>query len=222
MAVRVSSVDPDVPPPERLASAVEALRSGGIVAVPTETFYGLAVDPLQPRAVRRLNEVKQRPPGSPVLLLLADLGQAATVARDLPRRFHALAEGFWPGPLTLVVPASERLPTEVTAGSGTVGLRVPGLALPRRLAAALGHPVTGVSANLHGQPPTRTAKEVARSFPEGVALVLDGGTTPGGAPSTVLDLAGPVPRLLRAGAVPAASLRPFLPEMSDDPGAPTL
>jgi L-threonylcarbamoyladenylate synthase len=210
MPSRIVPIAPDDPREDRLDAAVRLLRGGGIVALPTETFYGLAADPFRSDALARLNALKGREPASPILLLLADRDQAGQVARELSGVFSHLAEMFWPGPLTLVVPAVSGLPAEVTGGRGTVGIRVPGLALPRHLAAALGRPITGPSANLHGQPPCRTAGEVVRAFPDGVGVVLDGGPTAGGAPSTVLDLTGPTPLILRVGAVPRSALRPYL------------
>jgi len=189
------------------------LRSSGIVALPTETFYGLAADCADAAALRQLNRLKNKEEDSPILLLAADRDQAARVAASLPEFFEELARSFWPGPLTLVIPAASHLPSEISGGRGTVAVRVPGLALPRDLARALGRPVTGISANFHGRPPCRTAGEVSAAFSEGVSMILDGGTTQGGAPSTILDLTGQRPRLLREGVLPAFSLHPFLPDM---------
>jgi L-threonylcarbamoyladenylate synthase len=213
MSARVLHVDPASPREERLRTATGILEAGEVVALPTETFYGLAVDAFAPRAVRRLNELKRKPEDSPALLLVSSPEQVAGVAGDLPELFHRLAAAFWPGPLTLVVGAADRLPPEVSGGRGTVAVRVPGLNLPRRLAAALGRPITGVSANLHGETPCRTPGEVARAFPEGVAMILDGGPAPGGAVSTILDLSTEAPRVVREGAVPLTALAPFVPEM---------
>lgn len=209
----ILKVDPDEPEEERLQEAADLLRSGGVVALPTETFYGLAADPFDPSAVKNLNALKGKSPDSPSLLLLAGPEQVEQVAGPIPESFRLLAGRFWPGPLTLVVRASCDLPGEVTGGGPTVGIRVPGLALPRRLAALLGRPVTGVSANLHGRPPCRTAQEVVEALREGVSLVLDGGRTAGAAPSTVLDLSGDRPRVIREGAVALSSLRALLPEI---------
>lgn len=214
MPSRIVSMGPDEPLAARLAPLVDVLRAGGIVAFPTETFYGLGVHAFDGDALARLNRLKGKAHDSPILLLLADAEQADQVTRDLPARFEILARMFWPGPLTLVVPASAGLPPEISGGRGTVGIRVPGLALPRRIASSLGAPVTGVSANATGQPACRRALEVVQAFPEGVDWILDGGAAPGGAPSTVLDLCGQRPRILREGAVPAAALRPFLPDLS--------
>jgi len=211
--VRVVPVDPNQPRDDRLREACEVLRAGGVLAQPTETLYGLSADAFDAEAVARINRLKRKPTDSPTLLLLAGGDQAEQVAATLPARFAELAGLYWPGPLTLVVPAAERLPREVGGGRGTVAVRVPGLALPRRLAAELGRPITGVSANLYGEPPCRTAAEVARSFPEGIELILDGGPTPGGLSSTILDLTSDTPRVLREGMVPVSSLRAFIPEL---------
>jgi len=196
-----------------MTQAVAAIEQGGVVALPTETFYGLAADAFNERAVERVADLKGTPATSPVLLLIADPAQVETVADSIPEKFRELTEMFWPGPLTLVVPASPRVPRRVTAGTGTVAVRVPGLALPRRIARALGRPITGPSANPHGLPPCRTAVEVVEVFGEALDMVLDGGPTPGGKPSTILDLSQPEPRVLRDGLLPISSLGPFLPEL---------
>ncbi len=213
MSVRIVTVSPADPREDRLEPAVDALRSGGVVAVPTETFYGLAADSRSAEAVARLNGLKRKASDSPVLLLAADLGQARGLASRLPEGFETLASTFWPGPLTLVVPAAESVLPEIGGGRGTVAVRVPGLTLPRRLAARLGRPITGASANLHAVAPVRTAAEVYAIFDDRLDVILDGGPTPGGAPSTLVDLASSPPRVLRTGAVPLSALRPFLPHL---------
>jgi L-threonylcarbamoyladenylate synthase len=210
MPTRILTLNPEEPREDRLMQAVAELRSGRIVSLPTETFYGLSVDAFDTEACARVNDLKKKPRGSPMLLLLSGPEQIGSVAGSLPESFAAITAMFWPGPLSLVVPAGPGLSEEVSGGLGTVGVRVPGLALPRKLAAALGRPITGVSANLMGHPPCRTAAEVAEVFPQGVAMILDGGPSTGGAPSTVLDLTGPHPRVLRDGAIPVSALRPFL------------
>ena len=215
MTPRVLHVDPASPRDEGVRVAVDALRAGEVIAIPTETFYGLAADSLAESAVRRLNALKHKAGDSPALLLLASVDQASGVASDLPPSFHKLAAAFWPGPLTLVVRAAPGLSEAVTGGRGTVGVRVPGLALPRRIAERLERPITGVSANRHGRPASRTAAEVHRAFPHGLGMILDGGPTPGGAASTILDLTGPEPLVVRIGAVPLEALRPFVPALSD-------
>ena len=208
--LRVLPVDPASPSDDRLARAVEVLSRGGLVALPTETFYGIAADAFQSEALARVNRLKGKAANEPVLLLVADVAQAGPLCDSLPPLFEPLTGRFWPGPLTLVVPASSRLPREATGGRGTVALRMPGLALPRRLAAALGRPLSGVSANRSGQPPCRSAGEVAEAFPEGLELILDGGAAPGGAPSTIVDLTRDPPRVLREGLLPLTALAGFL------------
>jgi len=208
--VRVLAIEPMNPRADRVAEAARILERSGVVALPTETFYGLAVDAFRSDALLRINVLKRKAARSPILLLLADAQQVELVAARLPDRFRELAASFWPGPLTLVVPASREVPDEVTGGSGTVAVRVPGLALPRRLARELGRPITGPSANRHGEPPCRTAGEVAATFGESLDAILDGGSTTAGAPSTILDLCGARARVVREGLLPATSLAPFL------------
>jgi tRNA threonylcarbamoyl adenosine modification protein (Sua5/YciO/YrdC/YwlC family) len=211
--MRVVTVNPTHPREDRLAEAVEAIEAGGVLALPTETFYGLACDAFNVDALTRINRLKGKASDSPNLLLISDPGQVEAVSDSVPGRFHELAELFWPGPLTLVVTAAGHVPVEVTGGGGKVAVRVPGLALPRRIARALGRPITGPSANLHGHPACRTALEVAETFGEELEMILDGGSTAAGKPSTILDLTGSVPRILREGILPASSLEPFLPEL---------
>ena len=211
--MRVVTVNPSEPREDRLSSAVSAIRDGGVIALPTETFYGLAADAFDPRAVQRVTALKGSPQGMPVLLLIAGPEQVALVAERVPDRFRELTGLFWPGPLTLVVPASPRVDRAVTAGTGTVAVRMPGLALPRRIAQALGRPITGPSANRHQKPPCRTALEVAEVFGDELDMVLDGGPTAGGKASTIVDLTTPEPRVLREGCLPISALEPFLPEI---------
>jgi L-threonylcarbamoyladenylate synthase len=205
MPARLLQVDARNPSPEALDLAAHTLREGGIVALPTETFYGLAVDPFLAGTLPALNALKGKDATSPSLLLAADRTQAEGLMAVIPHAFAALA-ALWPGPLTLVVPAGDAVPGAVSGGRGTVGVRVPGLALPRLLAARLGRPITGVSANPTGAPPPMEAAQVAAAFPEGLALILDGGRTPGEAPSTVVDLTVVPPRPIREGAIAWSAL----------------
>jgi L-threonylcarbamoyladenylate synthase len=207
--MRALSVNPAEPREDRIDEAVRVLASGGIVALPTETFYGLAVDAGNEDALSAVQALKGKR-NEPILLLLSDTEQLSQVAREVPPLLPRLAERFWPGPLTLVLRADPRIPDAISAGRGTVAVRVPGLGLPRRLAAALGRPVSGVSANRTGLPPARTAGEVARAFDRGLDLILDGGPSSGGAPSTILDLSCSPPAVVREGLVPLSALRPFL------------
>jgi L-threonylcarbamoyladenylate synthase len=191
----------------RVAAAAAVLRRGGLVAYPTETWYGLGALASDGAAVERVVHAKRRPEEKPLPLLAADLAQVEALA-DLPPLARRLAAAFWPGPLTLVVPVRPgvRLHRAITGGSGTVGIRVSSGPVSAALARAAGGALVATSANLSGEPPVA---EVAALDPALVArldLVLDGGTAPGGLPSTVVAVAGDSLTLLRAGAVPAEAL----------------
>jgi L-threonylcarbamoyladenylate synthase len=196
----VLAVDPIAPSPEVLQHAAAVIGAGGVVAVPTETFYGLAVHALDAVLVRRLFTLKGRPESRPILVLVDDPSRVGAIAEvnDLAR---ALMTRHWPGPLTLVLKARHIVPTEVTAGTGTIGVRQPGYPIARALAAAVGAPITAPSANPTGDDPPTTAEGVLAAFDGHIDLVLDGGETPGGPPSTVLDVSVDPPRLVRDGAV---------------------
>lgn len=198
---RVVRVDAAAPDLGVMRQAAQILRAGGLVAFPTETFYGLGAAGLDAAAVRRVFEAKGRPASMPLLLLVDSRAMAASVAAEIPPRASELMERHWPGALTLVLRATPRIPAEITAGTGTVGVRVPAHAVARALVRALGEPVTAPSANPTGAPPPVTADEVLGHFGGAIDLILDAGATPGGAPSTVLDVTVDPPRVIRQGAV---------------------
>ncbi len=197
--------------------ARRALGSGGVLALPTETFYALAVDPYQFSALERLFALKGRHGAKPVLLLVASPEMVLKVARKVPETGARLMERFWPGPLTLILPARGDLPPLVTAETGTVGVRQPRQAVTCRLLAALGLPVTGTSANRSGQEPLTNAEEVDRQFGAEVDLILDAGPCPGGLPSTIVNVSVAPPRLVRPGAISAQELRKFIPNLISAP-----
>ncbi len=194
------------------AEAIDLLRAGRIVAVPTDTVYGIAADIALPDAIERLFAAKARPPEKAVALLLSDARQAEVLGVVGPAA-RVLAERFWPGGLTLVLPRrpGARLPDVLAAGAPTVGVRVPDHPAPRALAAALG-PLPTTSANRSGEPDARDATEVAAALGDAVALVLDGGPIHGGPGSTVVDCTGERPAILRAGAIPPAEIAAALDE----------
>jgi L-threonylcarbamoyladenylate synthase len=193
--------------------AIRVLRAGGIVALPTDTVYGLAVAMDASGGIERLFEAKRRPSDRAIAVLLADADQAAAIATLTPvgRR---LAAAFWPGGLTLVLPTrgDRPLPEGLTAGRATVGLRVPDHASPRVLAAALG-PLPTTSANLSGEAEASDAAEIERRFGGMIELILDGGPARGGPASTVVDATGSQARVLREGAIPAARIEASLRDM---------
>lgn len=171
------------------------------MAIPTDTLYGLAACAFDETAVAKVFELKGRPAGMALPLLLADAEDAYRCAVDLPPAFERLAARFWPGALTLIARKSDAVPYAVTAGMDTVGLRVPDHPLARSVARMLGAPITGTSANRSGMPGLTTAQAVREEFGDAIGFVLDGGDAPGGVASTVLDLSGNTPRILRQGAI---------------------
>lgn len=195
------------------AEARTVLRSRGVLALPTETFYALAVDPFDEAVLARLFALKARPTAKPVLVLIAGPAMLFQVARELPAAAIPLMAAFWPGPLTLILPARLDLPPLLTGGTGTIGLRQPRQDLVCRLMAALGLPLTGTSANRSGQEALTTAGAVAREFGDGVDLILEAGPCPGGLPSTIVDVTVSPPRLVRAGAIPAARLEEVISDL---------
>jgi L-threonylcarbamoyladenylate synthase len=194
-------VDASRPAPAALEAAVRVLRTGGLVAFPTETFYGLGALAFDEAAVARVFKVKDRPGDKPLLVLVDSLAMVERVAREVPDRARRLMARYWPGPLTLVLPARADLPAALTAGTGTIGVRLSGYPVARALVQAAGAPITAPSANLRDGASPRTADEVLAALGPRVDLVLDGGPTPGGPASTVLDVTGATPVLLRPGAV---------------------
>jgi L-threonylcarbamoyladenylate synthase len=185
------------------AEAAEVLRAGGIVALPTDTVYGIAVALDTPGGIEALFVAKRRPPEKGVMLLLADAAQAPTIGQ-WPATAAALADAFWPGGLTVIVPqrADVPLPAALTGGAPTIGLRTPDHPAPRALAAAVG-PLPTTSANVSGLVEARTAAEIVEQLGDAIQLVLDGGPAHGGPASTVVDCTVDPPRVLRAGAIPA-------------------
>jgi L-threonylcarbamoyladenylate synthase len=194
-------VDADRPDPEVLDAAAAVLTSGGTVAFPTESFYGLGANALSREAVRRVFRIKGRPEAKPLLVLVDSMERALALATEASPGALELMARHWPGPLTLLLRAAPTVPIEVTAGSGTVGVRVPGHAVALGLVRAAGVPVTAPSANLSGEAPPTRAGEVAASFGSAVDFILDGGVTAGGAGSTLADCTVWPPRILRQGSI---------------------
>lgn len=186
-----------------LERAVRCLLEGGLVAFPTDTLYGLAAAASNDRAVKRLFEVKGRPPDRPLPILIESIEDADVIATDIPSGARLLMEAFWPGGLTLALRRHRRFCSLALAGGDTVAVRVPAHPVALELLRRVGEPLTGTSANLSGRPGPRTAEEVRRQLGERVDLIVDGGPCPGGIESTVVDCTVEPPRLLREGAVPA-------------------
>ncbi|HVG30317.1 MAG TPA: L-threonylcarbamoyladenylate synthase [Pyrinomonadaceae bacterium] len=197
---------------EARARARDAVGRGGVVGFRTDTFYGLGANPLDQAAVRAVNELKGRE-GKPVLVVLSDAEQAARLVAAQTDSFRALAARFWAGALTLVAEAGGDVPAELTAGTGTVGVRLPADVAVREFVRACGGALTATSANLAGEPPARSARDVAAAFPSGLALIVDGGATRASAPSTVVDVTGGAARLIREGAIPWREIEAALADL---------
>jgi len=189
--------------------AARTIAAGGLIAFRTDTFYGLGVDPFNPPAVRQIIDLKGRE-GKPILLLVSDLEELDRFIVEQTEQFKLLASSFWPGPLTIVSPANAGLSNDLTAGTGTIGVRLPDGDSLRDLIRLCGGALTATSANLTGSPPACNAAEVAHYFQSGLDLILDSGETTATSASTVLDVTTGVPRLIREGAISRERLTEIL------------
>jgi len=192
---------------ERLVDvAARIIRKGGVVVFPTETVYGIGADAFNPSAVRKIFELKGRPPDNPLIVHVANNEQLVEVTREIPEIALKLASKFWPGPLTMVLPRSERVPDVVTAGLDTVAVRMPSHPIALSLIKKSGRPVAAPSANLSGRPSPTLAEHTVDDFYGRVDCIIDGGPTDIGVESTVIDLTGEIPVLLRPGGLPLEEL----------------
>lgn len=199
-------VNPDVPEPDVIARAAEVLRAGGLVGFPTETVYGLGANAFDARAVARIFAAKGRPANNPLIVHVPDHAGIAQIAAEFPENAEKLAAAFWPGPLTLVLPRTAAVPDIVTAGGDTVAVRVPAHPVAQALLRAAGVPVAAPSANRSQQVSPTTAAHVTQGLSGRIEMVLDGGATSGGIESTVLDMRGKRPTLLRPGLIAPAQI----------------
>jgi tRNA threonylcarbamoyl adenosine modification protein (Sua5/YciO/YrdC/YwlC family) len=191
--------------------AAEQIRSGEVLGMPTDTFYGLAADPFNLRAVDRVYEIKSRSRHKPLSLLIESIDQAEELARPLPEEFYKLARRFWPGPLTIIVRAASKLPLKVTANTGNVALRVPSAAIPLAVVKAAAIPITATSANLSGATECTTAEQVRDQLRDRISIIVDGGTSPRDVASTIVDLSSENGwSIQREGAIQTQEITEFL------------
>jgi L-threonylcarbamoyladenylate synthase len=193
-----------------IRKAVALLRKGELIAFPTETVYGLGADASNPQAVRKIFVLKGRPADHPVIVHLPDAAQLSVWGHDMPRGAFLLAEKFWPGPLTLIVERSARVPDAVTGGQATVGLRVPAHPVALELLREFGGGIAGPSANRFGHISPTSAQHVRSEFGDAIACILDGGPSTVGIESTILDMSGPLPAILRPGHIRADQIEQVL------------
>jgi L-threonylcarbamoyladenylate synthase len=194
-------VDPRSPRSASIAQAAEVIRNGGVVCFPTRCLYGLGADAFSAAAVERVFEIKQRPADMPLLVLINTPAQLSGLAKSIPRMAHVLMQRFWPGRLTLVLEAEANIPERLTAGTGKFGIRLAAHPVARALVEAVAHPITGTSANISGGAGCREISELDPQIRHQVNLILDGGPLKGGVGSTVVDVTGESPVVIREGEV---------------------
>ena len=211
MRVEIVKISSENPEASLVRYAADQIRAGEVLGMPTDTFYGLAADPFNLRAVDRVYEIKSRLRHKPLSLLIGSVDQAEELAQPLPEEFYTLARKYWPGPLTIIVKASSRLPLKVTANTGNVALRVPNAKIPLAVVQAAGIPITATSANLSGEAECTTAMAVRDQLEERISIIVDGGTSPRDIASTIIDLTDEESRwrILREGAIPRTQISEF-------------
>lgn len=211
MRAEIIKVNKDNPEASLIRYAADHIRNGEVLGMPTDTFYGLAADPFNLRAVERVYDIKSRSRHKPLSLLIESTDQAEELTRPLPDEFYRLARRFWPGPLTIIVRAASRLPLKVTANTGNVALRVPQAKIPLAVIQAAGIPITATSANLSGENECTTAEAVRDQLRDRIGIIVDGGASPRDVASTIVDLTDEEARwrILREGAIPAQEISEF-------------
>jgi tRNA threonylcarbamoyl adenosine modification protein (Sua5/YciO/YrdC/YwlC family) len=215
LRAEIVKINCDNPETSLISYAADQIRAGEVLGMPTDTFYGLAADPFNLRAVDRVYDIKSRSRHKPLSLLIESIDQAEDMAQPLPDEFYVLARRFWPGPLTIIVKASSRLPLKVTANTGNVALRIPQAKIPLAVLQAAQIPITATSANLSGENECTTALAVRDQLQGRISIIVDGGTSPREVASTIVDLTDEEKRwyILRQGAISAQQIsESFLPK----------
>jgi L-threonylcarbamoyladenylate synthase len=210
MPSRVIRIQPQKYEPAPVRKIRDEILAGGLVIYPTETFYGLGSSAFSPEGVKAVYALKKRDKGKPLPIVAGDLDLAISYADRVPRIFYELVRLFWPGPLTLVVFARPQFPAEMLGKGGTIAIRVPGMPWLRDFLKDLGVPLTSSSANLSGQGESADSFKILREFQDKDVTIFDGGRTLGGLSSTIVDLTGEKPKILREGAIPVGCLAPYL------------
>jgi len=215
LSAELLKISPENPDPEAIRYAAEFIRRGELVAIPTDTFYGIAADPFNLAAVDQIYRVKGRPETRALPILVNTTTQAISLSRDVPYTFHKLAAKFWPGPLTLLVEASTGVPLKVTAHTGNVALRWPNSPIVNALIELTGGPITGTSGNISGQPACSTAIALLEQMGDRLPLIIDAGETPGNLASTIVKLDGDDWEIMREGVISEEQLRNCMEEETE-------
>lgn len=210
MLAELLKISPEAPDPASIRYAAEFIRRGDLVAIPTDTFYGIAADPFNLMAVEQIYRVKGRPETRALPILVNSIPQAISLARDVPYTFHKLAAKFWPGPLTLLVEASTGVPLKITANTGNVAVRWPKSVFVSALIDLVKGPITGTSGNISGQPACATADELFKQMGDRLPLIIDAGETPGNLASTIVKLEGDDWAVMREGVISEELVRAAL------------
>jgi L-threonylcarbamoyladenylate synthase len=210
MMTKIIKIDPGKPESERIDEAVAILKSGGVIAFPTETFYGLGADARNEAAIEMIFGVKGRGFSNAILVVLGNPEHIVVFAEDIPAQARALMKRFWPGPVTILFRASAAVSPKLTAGSGKIGIRLTSHPIARELSRRLGGPLTATSANLSGAPECSSAEEVLAQLEGRIDGLVDGGPTPGGKGSTIVDATVSPAKVLREGVIPASLIQDTL------------
>jgi len=211
LTAEIVKINPENPDMRMISYVADQIKKGQVAGMPTDTFYGLAADPFNLHAVDLIYDVKSRSRHKPLSLLIESVEQAEYLSRDLPAEFYEITSKYWPGPLTIIVKASERLPLKVTANTGNVALRLPGARIPVEVIRAAGVPITATSANISGASECTSADGVRQQLGGHIGLIVDGGPSPRDVASTIINMSEPGKvTVLRRGAIPESELQKFL------------
>jgi tRNA threonylcarbamoyl adenosine modification protein (Sua5/YciO/YrdC/YwlC family) len=211
LTAEIVKINPENPDMRMISYVADQIKKGQVTGMPTDTFYGLAADPFNLHAVDLIYDVKSRSRHKPLSLLIESVEQAEYLSRELPVEFYEITSKYWPGPLTIIVKASERLPLKVTANTGNVALRLPAARIPVEVIRAAGVPITATSANISGASECTSADGVRQQLGGHIGLIVDGGASPRDVASTIINMSEPDQvTILRRGAIPESELQKFL------------
>jgi len=207
---QIIRINPSLVEAEKIKIIGHILSREGVIAYPTDTFYGLGANSFSKRAIRRIYRLKKRKESKPLSVIISDLEMLERIVSSIPSSFFALATEFWPGPMTLILKAGPSFPEEMLGPAQSLGVRLPALSWLRELVRSVGFPLTATSANISGEKEISDPQEVIRIFKDKVDLIIDGGKTQGGLPSTIVDLTSEKPKIIREGAIPRSKFMKYL------------